>query len=461
MDLKKMIMPLICCSMFGLVACGGDDSSTSAPASGEDQESSSSVAKDDDSEKKEEESSTVGVPETADKSKADALYKAWKRAYIVKMSDEKKAYPDLGSQFGEIFSKDYTSLGDPARVLWQTSTNSKCIIDEAEGTPMYKRGCTVSEGIGYGMMISALMEDWDTFRGLWIYSKAYRESQYAGHKKDQPGLMPWLTSTFDWTIPDASSATDADLDIATSLVIAYKKTNKEEYLKDAKKLMKALWNDEINQSNYLIYSGDTPMWHVDDPAYNLCYFSPVAIRLFAEVDPDHKWNKVLDAMYTYMKKVQDGGTGVFPDWSNTAGVAVAPGNGNDNAGKTYWTFNKEAVRIPWRIAWDYMWYQDERAEGILKKLNDFIVKKSGGDVKAIPAVNYSWDPKKEDIKASKLPTQWLAAWCATGVASNEKWTGDCLKLLNKEEVSGTPGNYFTDILLMTYSQLLNGYYKKP
>lgn len=395
---------------------------------------------------------------TANAQASIEFYKIWKDYFVQKLSTEKKAFPGIGADFGEVFGTYMAEGKDPARVIWQTYGDSKCWIDEAKdaGYPnMTKRGCTVSEGVGYGMMISVLMEDWDVFNGIWYYSKGYRESAYGAKR----GLMPWLTFSFSWNIPDKSSATDADLDIATSLIIAYKKTGYKGYLEDAKSLVNALWEHEINPENLLIYSGDTPMWHTADPVYNLCYFSPVAIRLFAEIDPAHNWDGVLDAMYTYMKKVQDAGTGVFPDWSNTAGVAVDPNNGS--AAKTYWTFNKESVRIPWRISWDYLWYQDERAADILKKLNDFIVEKSAGDAHAIPSENYSWDPTKEDVVNNTLSAQWQAAWCATGLAGNSTWVDACTSDLNATEMKTSTTSYFTNILQMIYSELLNGWFVKP
>ncbi len=460
MNAKKFLLPLVCCSMFGLAACGGDSSSSSpvvpdptptpTPAPGPTPNPNPDQP-------------GIGVPANANPAITQNLYAVWKSAFVTTLSEERAKYPTLGMEFNEVFGSYIAAGYDPARVIWQTHTDTKCWIDEAQGTPMYKRGCTVSEGIGYGMMMSVLMEDWPTFNGIWIYSKAYRESPYAGHTPEKPGLMPWLTSTFNWGgygVLDESSATDADLDIGASLIIAWLKTGNEAYKADALNLINALWQDEINPANLMILSGDTPMWHTADPVYNLCYFSPVAIRLFAMVDPNHDWNGVLNAMYDYMAKVQAAGTGVFPDWSNTAGMAVDPKNGS--ATKTYWTFNKESVRIPWRIAWDYMWFQDPRAAQVLNTLNAFISAKSGGDVNAIPATNYSWNPSiGGDIDNNTLSTQWLAAWCATGVAGNPDWTANCLARLNTVEMTTSASSYFTNILHLTYSQLLNGYYKKP
>lgn len=324
---------------------------------------------------------------------------------------------------------------------------------------MYKRGCTVSEGIGYGMLITLFENDWEAFNRLWVYSQAYRNSLYASGK----GLMPWLTASFSYDIGDVSSATDADLDIATSLVIAYYKTGNSAYLTDALTLISAIWEYEVNKSNYLIYSGDTPMWTtVADPVYNLSYFSPVALRLFAMVDPNHDWTAVLNAEYAFMQNVQAAGTGVFPDWVNGSGVATNPNN--NSADKTYWTFNKESVRIPWRIAWDYYWFQDERAAGVLNTLNAFISAKSGGDPTSMAlATLYSYNPAvgADITNGTKVSEQWLGAWCLTGMAGATAWLDACTNHFNTQPMQTSAGSYYTNILQVMYSQLLNGLFTKP
>ena len=174
------------------------------------------------------------------------------------------------------------------------------------------------------------------------------------------------------------------------------------------------------------------------------------------------WTGVLNAMYAYMQKVQDAGTGVFPDWSNDAGAATKPSNGS--ADNTYWQFNKESVRIPWRIAWDYYWYQDPRAAAVLTKLNGFISKKasSNPDDMAL-AVNYSWNLSvgKDYTGNTVIPPQWYSAWCATGIAGNATWLSACTAGLNAKLPSLTVQSYFADILLTMYSALLNGLFIRP
>ena len=451
MNLKSSLGAFALCAAFGLSACSTSSSTSASPENSSSSTQTSSAGGGG--------ASTSGIlPATANPTYTAALYDTWKAFHYITLEDEATRYPTWGAEFSTVFGA-YTaqSLG-AARVIWSTFNSASCTIEEASRSNMYKRGCTVSEGIGYGMLITLFQGDWDAFNRLWIYSQAYRNSAYASGR----GLMPWLTSSFSWDIPDESSATDADLDIATSLVLAYYMSGNTAYLNDALTLIAALWNNEVNLSNHLLYSGDTPTWKAAaNPSYNLSYFSPVALRLFAVVDKNHDWKSVLDAQYAYMKKVQDAGTGVFPDWSDGEGNAINPPN--NSAKTTYWTFNKESVRIPWRIAWDYYWFADERAASVLNTLNNFIMARSNNDPLSIPAVNYSWNLSiGADIQGQNLPTQWQAAWCATGMAGNSMdWLNTCTNVLNATVMHTSASSYFPNILQMMYSQLLNGMYVKP
>ena len=407
--------------------------------------------------------SPVPLASTANINYSTVLYQTWKPFHFVNMEDEALYYPELASEFDVVFPATYQPAG---RVLWSAQTTgyykNRCNDDDTTIPSLRYRACTVSEGVGYGMLLTMANGDTDAFVRLWNYSRAFRE--YNSTSTAKRYLTPWITYSFHFSEIDLSSATDADLDIATSLILMYYKTGQQAFLDDAKNIVNALWDAEVNKTSLLLYSGDTDVWNGGngkEPVYNLSYFSPVALRLFAMVDPNHNWTGVLNAMYDYIAKVQAAGTGVLPDWSNEAGVAANPDNGS--ADKTYWTFNKESVRIPWRIAWDYYWFQDPRALTVLTTLNNFISAKAGGDPnsKAL-AVQYSWDPAKNDATGnSAVPTQWLAAWCATGIGTNQAWLESCTGLVNGKSVTNNNSSYFTDILLGLYSSLLNGAFVKP
>ena len=393
---------------------------------------------------------------------ATTQYALWQSFHFVTQEAETATYPSIAGEFGEVFTAAYVPAG---RVVWSSQSGyykNSCSVMDAAIAGMKLRACTVSEGIGYGMLLAYFNNDYDSFNRMWNYSRAFRA--YNNVK-----LMPWITKSFHWEQVDNSSATDADEDIATSLILMSFKMlgmgNTDAanlYLADALTFVNAIWEKEVNPTTLLIYSGDQDAWKVGNPAYNLSYFSPVAIRLFAAVDPNHNWKGVLDAMYAYMQLVQSKGTSVFPDWSDATGNAIDPKNGS--ADNTYWQFNKESVRIPWRIAWDYYWYQDARAGAILKQLNDFISKKANGDPNNMAlAVNYSWNLSvgADYTKNTVVSSQWYAAWCATGIAGNAAWLNTCTTGVNGKTPTNSSSSYFSDILLALYSALLNGLYVRP
>lgn len=400
------------------------------------------------------------LPSTANPTAAMTLYAQWKAQYYRTYLQEAQLYPVLAMDWNIVFAP-YTAAGlYPGRVVWDTNSDYYCVIDEA--TDSYKkRGCTVSEGVGYGMLLALFAGDWDTFNGLWTYNRGFRAYKAVND------LMPWRVGTYSFEAlgsnANNNSATDADLDIAASLVLAYYQTGSVDYLVDAQKIITSIWNYEISPTN-LIYSGDSPSWKTATAAYNLSYFSPVALRLFALADQAHDWTGVLNAMYTYMIGVQSKGTGVFPDWSDEAGNPIDPKNGS--ATKTYWRFHHEAVRIPWRIAWDYYWTQDPRALQVLTTLNTFISAKTGGDPSQLEATAgkymYSAVTTMPDslLKTPNLLPQWHGAWCLTGMGTNQAWLDNCTTQYNAGRVINT-FSYFPHILMTMYSELLNGLFVKP
>lgn len=325
----------------------------------------------------------------------------------------------------------------PSRVVWD-SGDEDCEMEGIKSwgtrrniTKVYakKLGCSVSEGIGYGMLLAVMHDDWDTYNALWSYNILARE---AGSGVN--GLMPSKLRSFSEYISKAA-VLDADLDIATSLILAYQKTKQEIYLADAKILVDKIYS-VVNPTSLLIHPGDN--WKSRD-IYNISYISPVAYRLFATIGAAHDWNAVLAANYAYMSQVQDNGkVPFFPDWSNAAGVPTDPNNGS--AKTSYMLFDKESVRIPWRIAWDYYWYQDLTAKKILTAMSGFISEYTGNDPSKIPNTSFNY-------LTGELSTSLIEGLNYTGVANYN--------------ITSYAGYYFMEILMNLFDTLMNGGFVKP
>jgi len=314
-------------------------------------------------------------------------------------------------------------------------------------------GCTVSEAIGYGMILTVLMEDWEKFDKLYAYSKAFYIQGSS--------LMRWDVVNF--TSGKGGSATDADIDIAAALLVAYKKNapKKQEYLDGALAIAASIYEWEIDATTKLVLPAMRSERMGDGSLYNISYMSLPALKMFAEFDKTRDWNAVLDANIAYMEKVQNAGPGLWPDWSDPSGAAINPANSSntiltatDGSSVNSWeSYYKEGPRIPWRIAWYYHWYGDSRAKNMLDKGIAFLRLKGATDYKGIKDF-YKYDGTKESNGSSVMARSSLCA-LGMGNSANSEWLNSCNEwMINEYTVSIS--QYYPASLRLIYAMLFNG-----
>lgn len=248
-------------------------------------------------------------------------------------------------------SKYYVESGSEARI--------KFVQGGEDGSS------SVSEGIAYGMLIMVYMDNATNntqakFDKLWAYYKANSNSH---------GVMNWKVNGFTHQVTapvngNSNGATDADLDAAQALLMAYKQWGKASYLTDAQNLIQSIWAYEVN-SNKQLKPGD-----MFDDYKNPCYFITNAMNLFDQVKQLEGWSNawdwttVADNCYTLMSKVANASTGLIPDWCYENGTLLT----GIKDSKFESIFGYDAVRIPWRMAHAYAWYGDSQAHAIAKKI---------------------------------------------------------------------------------------------
>ena len=206
---------------------------------------------------------------------------------------------------------------------------------------------TVSEGIGYGMLLAAYAGDKTLFDGLWGYYKA---------NADGNGLMNWRTGSC--TADQSGGATDADLDAAMALLVAKcqwpSATSPYNYNTEATTLITAVKNAEIHNTSFQAINGDG--WGFGNNCRNPSYQSPAYYRQFAAQIPNQAttWNSAVTAAYTLLNANRNTTTGLISNWSDQNG---APNNCNGNNEYGY-----DACRNPWRMAVDVLWYGNSTAQ---------------------------------------------------------------------------------------------------
>jgi endo-1,4-beta-D-glucanase Y len=227
---------------------------------------------------------------------------------------------------------------------------------------------TVSEGIAYGMILAVYMDDQDLFDNLWSYEQLWLNAN---------GLMDWKIDQTGKTRLGTGAATDADEDMAWALVMADKQWGgqgklRDSYLNFAKKLIKAMWDREIDHTRAeMVLPGDS--WGGGDVT-NISYYAPAYYRVFGQVSGNvDGWNKVIDTCYAIINKslntkYGNDSNGLVPAWCDSSG---APKVAYTNA-PTH--FQYDSCRVPFRIGLDYCLFGEPRAKAYLDKLSSFYDK---------------------------------------------------------------------------------------
>jgi endo-1,4-beta-D-glucanase Y len=246
---------------------------------------------------------------------------------------------------------------------WKTGFVVACGTDKArvhKGSSTSVSNTTVSEGIGYGMLIAAGMRDCDLLKKLHRYYLAvqkFTNNPANAQAMKGNGLMPWsISSGCDTnTVDDANFASDADLDAAMGLLqgsVVCSDQGTYDYKAGAITIINGLKKNAFLTSNgkTILKGGGV------GTSINPSYFSMGYYRAFAKAVPADAtfWQQVITDSYPLLTSYQNAMSGKFPDWGNADGTA----SGN---------FYYDACRVPWRIATDFAWASATEAKTLLDK----------------------------------------------------------------------------------------------
>jgi endo-1,4-beta-D-glucanase Y len=229
---------------------------------------------------------------------------------------------------------------------------------------------TTSEGESYTMLRSVWVDDQSTFDKSFAWTQQYlqRPDHLFSWKY---GELPNGSYGVNTSNGNYNTASDADTDIALSLLMAYSRWNEAKYLQAAQPIITSIWNEEVVNVN------DKPVMTADDMerdskttvVVDPSYFNPAAYKIFARIDPSHDWLGLRSNSYTLLSRLSAsslGSTtsdGLPPDWielNRGTGAAVA------NASPALDTnFGYDAFRIPFYLALDYQWFHNPRDAQVL------------------------------------------------------------------------------------------------
>lgn len=330
----------------------------------------------------------------------------------------------------------------------------------------------VSEGIGYGMLITVYMHN-DTnntkalFDGFWRF--------YCRYKNDN-NLMNWRIYKDGTVHFPGGAAIDADEDVAFALFMAHRQwgsSGEINYFNEAIDLSNSILQHEITAGND-IRPGDS--WDLGNPSY----FAPAAYTIFKKGTGLSRWGDVAKHTYTtivdYYYNSQETFdstlglyTGLQPNWCDYAGGESGPGTWAMDYNSFWW----DACRAPWRQGYDYLLNgvaNSEYAKLNSVRISTYFKTKYNGDPSKIVS-HYSLNGKETPWTGDPNPTLgaedmmnlagFVGAIAISAMAGDDQeWLDALYKRLVEMPMCETGvdwgTDYFCDILKMIYLLTLTG-----
>ena len=275
--------------------------------------------------------------------------------YVVKHDSR---YISVNGNWSTVFKTN----NDPELLNRLNSTyNSKYL--SKQGQIQNDQSITTSKGQAYSLLRSVLTNDKITF------DKTYNWTVVNLQKRPNDSLFSSKYSQSK--VIDEENATDADLDIAYSLIQANKKWNDKNYLEQAKKVVSDIWKNRVIQHNgqsFLLPFASRAKEGFE--ILNPSYFTPMYYLEFAVIDPTNNWNKLRDDSYSELAQINQNRV-LYPDWTKyniksnqyESATQVLFNDSTDN-------FGLEATTVMLKIGQDYQKTKDDRALKILQSASN-------------------------------------------------------------------------------------------
>jgi len=321
-------------------------------------------------------------------------------------------------------------------------------------------GKSVSEGHGYGMLISVLIAGYDA-QAKTIFDGLYRF--FRDHPSTNSSqLMAWFQDQSCQDAQGADSATDGDLDIALALLMADKQWGScgaIDYRAEALQVIAAIKALETDPSHHWSLLGD---W-VKDASTRFKNSTRPSDHMtghfesFRQATGDTSWSTVNTGIYAILQSLQSSyasSTGLVPDFIEDSGTSPKPAN-NLLEGANDGKYGYNACRVPWRIGTAYLTAGHASAKTIVQKMNGWIRSKTGNNPNNIEAV-YSLAGNAEGHYRTMA---FVAPFGVSAMvdSSNQTW----LNAVWNTVVAEAPDGYYEDTIKLLSMIVMSGNWWAP
>jgi hypothetical protein len=238
---------------------------------------------------------------------------------------------------------------------------------------------TISEFVGWGLMMSVLMDnDQNRTKNLFDSLNNFRKAYL-----NKYGLM---MSTINFHKPmdewNRDAATEADENMAMALLLAHYQWGSEggtNYLAEAAELINNISAFLVERPAYVLKPA--VKWGGSD-CLDPCYYDSIYYPLWFSLTGDATWTKLDDHyrfLVTYFCNTY--GTGLLPEWCKADGSATPVGGNGLGDNSYFFSWDAHQISIKWAI--HYAWYGTEKT-GIFahaaQMLTAWVRRQTNGDL---------------------------------------------------------------------------------
>lgn len=304
-----------------------------------------------------------------------------------------------------------------------------------------RRELTTSEGQAYALIRALWIDDQDTFVRVLAWTLRHLQG-------GDPEALPawhWASSLGPiGSIQDANSASDADIWIAFTLLLAADAWNEPAYRAQGLGMLPTIWDRQVERlGERLVLLPGSWAIHEDPVRFNPSYVLPFALRRFAAEDPERAWNDLLHDSYLLLDETLGPG-GVPPDWAfldrDTGRPVPTPADQEALS-----VFGFEAFRVPWNLAADLTWHGEPRASALLARMAP--LAEEYRSVGRLPAVRTADGLPVEDWDYLGLYGCLLPAWHLSDPSLAVRLVDEVIAPSLDGRLWGDPTDYYAQNLL--------------
>jgi endo-1,4-beta-D-glucanase Y len=222
----------------------------------------------------------------------------------------------------------------------------------------------------YGIIQSILNDDFDSFNKI----RNFTINNFQKRKTDKLLVSKIQNKNNSYKILDSSTSTNADVDIAYSLILASQKWGIPEFAEEAKIIIQDLWKYRVvNINDKLVLLPSDSNKQNGNEMINLSQFSPAQYKIFKTVDSSNNWEALATDSYKIVNEILNNYK-LLPNWIKYDYNSKSFKDAGEEKGAGSNQFNSEVSNYFTRVNLDMLLFKNySESKFIIDKNLEFFV----------------------------------------------------------------------------------------